>query len=465
MANLLENLTFGIELELIAAWPRQLYGEGPQFSAVQAIHLALLGAGVAVTSKEPGWEDRHDEFRHWGLKPDLIRLSAAETAAVPKNYVVESVELASRRFDFYCDDWRGEIKPVIDVVARLDNVGARFFTNSSTGLHVHVGNGDKSLPLRTAKNLMQLATAFERVIDTIHSTNRIAYTKIFRPEASTIGDFFHTPLSWFHLNNGKTQSGILYDWLGSIELARSIEALNNICSVSEPVCQDKGIWKRAYWGHNSSYNLDNLHLSHLGTIEFRQHAGTLDFLEILHWVMLTTSMIRYCSRAPVSAFLALCAHGIDGHFDLRDLLSAIECPADTVSYFARDEEDDETIGFLGNLLPLATVADLDELIAHNDVESSDRLSDEALREAVVANKHYGYASNVVHIPLEAIERYYTEAMDSVPERFDETSLLGSYDKEVIARALVWHRLSRKHKGEEADEEVHISSAPRLDAWI
>ncbi|KAK5687228.1 hypothetical protein LTS10_001366 [Elasticomyces elasticus] len=413
MANLLENLTFGIELELIAAWPRQLYGEGPQFSAVQAIHLALLGAGVAVTSKEPGWEDRHDEFRHWGLKPDLIRLSAAETAAVPKNYVVESVELASRRFDFYRDDWR----------------------------------------------------AFERVIDTIHSTNRIAYPKIFRPEASTIGDFFHTPLSWFHLNNGKTQSGMLYDWLGSIELARSIEALNNICSVSEPVCQEKGIWKRAYWGHNSSYNLDNLHLSHLGTIEFRQHAGTLDILEILHWVMLTTSMIRYCSRAPVSAFLALCAHGIDGHFDLRDLLSVIECPADTVSYFARDEEDDETIGFLGNLLPLATVADLDELIAHNDMESSDRLSDEALREAVVANKHYGYASNVVHIPLEAIERYYTEAMDSVPDRFDETSLLGSYDKEVIARALVWHRLSRNYKGEEADEEVHISSAPRLDAWI
>ncbi|KAK4899532.1 hypothetical protein LTR27_003265 [Elasticomyces elasticus] len=429
MANLLENLTFGIELELIAAWPRQLYGEGPQFSAVQAIHLALLGAGVAVTSKEPGWEDRHDEFRHWGLKPDLIRLSAAETAAVPKNYVVESVELASRRFDFYRDDWRGEIKRVIDVVARLDNVGARFFTNSSTGLHVHVGNGDKYLPLRTAKNLMQLATAFERVTDTIHSTNRIAYPKIFRPEASTIGDFFHTPLSWFHLNNGKTQRGMLYDWLGSIELARSIEALNKICSVSEP------------------------------------HAGTLDFLEILHWVMLTTSMIRYCSLAPVSAFLALCAHGIDGHFDLRDLLSAIECPADTVSYFARDEEDDETIGFLGNLLPLATVADLDELIAHNDVESSDRLSDEALREAVVANKHYGYASNVVHIPLEPIERYYTEAMDSVPDRFDETSLLGSYDKEVIARALVWHRLGRNYKGEEADEEVHISSASRPHAWI
>ncbi|KAK4963411.1 hypothetical protein LTR10_001040 [Elasticomyces elasticus] len=465
MANLLENLTFGIELELVAAWPRQLYGEGPQFSAVQAIHPALLGAGVAVTSKEPGWEDRHDEFRHWGLKPDLIRLSPAETAAVPQNYAVESVELASRRFDFYRDDWRGEIKRVIDAVARLDNVGARFFTNSSTGLHVHVGNGDRDLPLRTAKNLMQLATAFERVIDTIHSTNRIAYPKIFRPEASTIGDFFHTPLSWFHLNNGKTQSGMLYDWLGSIELARSIEALNKICSVSEPVRREKGILERIYWGHNSSYNLDSLHLSDLGKIEFRQHAGTLDFLEILHWVMLTTSMIRYCSGAPVSAFLALCAHGIDGHFDLRDLLSAIECPADTVSYFARDEEDDETIGFLGNLLPLAAVADLDELIAHNDVESSDRLSDEALREAVVANKYYGYTSNVVHIPLEAIERYYTEAMYSVPHRFDKTSLLGSEDKELLARALVWHRLSRNYKGEEDDEEVHISSASRLDAWI
>ncbi|KAK1069282.1 hypothetical protein LTR48_009509, partial [Friedmanniomyces endolithicus] len=94
-------------------------------------------AGVPVTLSEPGWEARAANFTHWQLKTDLIALSPAELAAFPRDsYTSESVELASRRFDFFHDDWRGEIKRVLDALRQLEqHPGARFFTNASTGLH------------------------------------------------------------------------------------------------------------------------------------------------------------------------------------------------------------------------------------------------------------------------------------------------------------------------------------------
>ncbi|KAK0251725.1 hypothetical protein LTS09_013185 [Friedmanniomyces endolithicus] len=463
----LQGLTFGVEIEVIAAWPRTVNPDHLIPSPLKAIYSQLTSAGVPVTLSEPGWEARAANFTHWQLKTDLIALSPAELAAFPRgSYTSESVELASRRFDFYHDDWRGEIKRVLQVLSQLEqNPGARFFTNASTGLHVHVADHDRGLPLRAAKNLLQLATAFERCFDALHAANRIAYPRVFSHDGggNSIGDFWCAPLSWFHRANGQTSADAnLYDWLAAIEDQPSLPALNTgICGLTEDIAEAGGMFHRTAYGHNSAYNLDNLypHFAgerYTGTLEFRQHAGTMDYLEVVHWIVLTTGMVRYCAAVEPVPFLTLCAYGVDRRVGLRGLLTAMQCPADTVGYFAQDDDDDDAeavIGFLGSGDVFSTAApvvleELDDLMAHNEVESSDRLVGAELRRAVVAEKDYGFdpAIEVCRPFEESIPRYYAEA--SLPgvvvlgERYVNVE-----EADSRARAGVWRRLASEYRGE------------------
>jgi len=407
----LQGLTFGVELEVVAAWPRTSNPDHPIPSPLKAIYSQLTSAGVPVTLSEPGWEARAANFTHWQLKTDLIALSPAELAAFPRDsYTSESVELASRRFDFFHDDWRGEIKRVLDALRQLEqHLGARFFTNASTGLHVHVADHDRGLPLRAAKNLLQLATAFERCLDALHAANRIAYPRVFSHDGgNSIGDFWCAPLSWFHRRNGQTPAATaadsnLYDWLAAIEDQQSLPALNTgICGLTDEIAEAGGLFHRTAYGHNSAYNLDNLypHFAgerYTGTLEFRQHAGTMDFLEVVQWIVLTTGMVRFCAAVDPVPFLTLCAYGVDSRVGLRGLLTAIQCPADTVGYFAQDDDDDAeaVIGFLSSSGDMSSAApvvleELDDLMAHNEVEASERLDGAELRRAVIAEKDYRF---------------------------------------------------------------------------
>ncbi|KAK0853720.1 hypothetical protein LTR03_002682 [Friedmanniomyces endolithicus] len=459
----LQGLTFGVELGVVAAWPRTSNPDHPIPSPLKAIYSQLTSAGVPVTLSEPGWEARAANFTHWQIKTDLIALSPAELAAFPRDsYTSESVELASRRFDFHHDDWRGELKRVLDALSQLEtNTGARFFTNASTGLHVHVADHDRGLPLRTAKNLLQLATALERCLDTLHAANRIAYPRHFSSDGNSIGDFWCAPLSWFHRRNGQTPAAgsNLYDWLAAIEDQATLPALNTgICGVTDAIAEANGMFQRAPYGHNSAYNLDNLypHFAgerYTGTLEFRQHAGTVDFLEVVQWILLTTSMVRYCAAVGPVPFPTLCAYGVDRRVGLRELLSAVQCPAETVRYFAQDDDGDEVIGFLGGGDDVSAAApvvleELDDLMAHNEVESSDRLVGAELRRAVIAEKDYGFdaAIKVCRPFEERIPRYYAEA--SLPavvvlgERYVNVE-----EADSRARAGVWRRLASEYRGE------------------
>ncbi|KAK0278530.1 hypothetical protein LTR35_009269 [Friedmanniomyces endolithicus] len=448
----LQGLTFGVEHEVVAAWPRTA---SPSPSASQAGRpappISPTGSSKPTSSPSPP--------PNWPPSP-------AELAAFPRDsYTSESVELASRRFDFFHDDWRGEIKRVLDALRQLEqSPGARFFTNASTGLHVHVADHDRGLPLRAAKNLLQLATAFERCLDALHATNRIAYPRVFSHDGgNSIGDFWCAPLSWFHRSNGQTSADSnLYDWLAAIEDQPSLPALNTgICGLTDEIAEAGGLFHRTAYGHNSAYNLDNLypHFAgerYTGTLEFRQHAGTMDFLEVVQWIVLTTSLVRYCAAVDPVPFLTLCAYGVDSRVGLRGLLTAIQCPADTVSYFAQDDDDDAeaVIGFLSSSGDMSSAAapvvleELDDLMAHNEVEASERLVGPELRRAVIAEKDYGFdpAIQVCRPFEETVPRYYAEA--SLPgvvvlgERYVDVE-----EADSRARAGVWRRLASEYRGE------------------
>ncbi|KAF2765757.1 hypothetical protein EJ03DRAFT_197378 [Teratosphaeria nubilosa] len=256
------NLTFGIELEFVcitdtAGFPNCRVGVDGLSHAGTAIFDSLREAGIPVTGYESDDEELGPvpEYSLWRVESDSCSLSRAELGACPAHCIVETVKLSSRKFHFYREDWRAEIQAVLDVLAHLEAKGARFITNHTTGMHVHVGlaGPEGEVPLRTAKNVMQLATAFERCFDQLHSIDRIAYPVRFET------GWYHTPLSWWHQRNGKTApESMLYDWLASIEDQQTYADLGSICTLSEALKHQsirEGTCLDAASGHNSTPQL------------------------------------------------------------------------------------------------------------------------------------------------------------------------------------------------------------------
>ncbi|KAK4539515.1 hypothetical protein LTR36_010860 [Oleoguttula mirabilis] len=426
------NLTFGVELEFICVYPPGCFDNcvpnpgdlvedsvGMVRAAGAVIYHAFRRAGIPATGHECLDDDSTcDAASHsrWRVEDDCCDPSVSESTVIPEGFITEDVELSSRKFDFNRDDWRSEIKAVLDILAGLEasSKGCRFITNESTGFHVHIGNGDEKIPLRAAKNVYQLATAFERCFDLLHTAPRITPPKIDGPWF-----FLYAPPSFFHCHNGACGTGkykaMMYDWLASIEERESYEGLGRLFQVRR---EEMSAAYPVTHGHNSAYNFDNLFASRIRheetltkTIEFRGHTGTLDFLEIVTWVLLTTQMVKYGHEAGDVEMLALCAHGVDLDFELRDVLSAIGCHPELIAHYMNEED------MIAGILPSGDTAvagsgalqHFMSLSFTNEYEQLDRSGD-AARKAVMDQKDYGFdaSANIVRIPVDAIEQMYED---------------------------------------------------------
>lgn len=470
------NLTFGIELELICVYPPDCFKhhdpcpperdeDGVLRSAGPAVYYAIRKAGILATGYEDLEEDINDDapsHSRWRVETDVCDASDAELLVIPENFHVEDIELSSRKFDFFRDDWRSEIKAVLDVLNELETMsgGCRFITNESTGFHVHIGNGDEKIPLRAAKNVFQLATAFERCFDLLNTAPRIT------PPTDDDRFFLYAPPSFFHLHNGDNvkqgHKAMMYDWLATVEERETYEGLGSLFQVRAKKSLPH-LSSRVQSGHSSAYNFDNL-FPHYSledsdltkTIEFRCHTGTLDILEIVAWVLLCTQMVKYSHEATDIEHLAFCAHGVDTDFGLRDVLSAIGCHPELIAHYLHEE--DMVAGLLADSIHAAGEREIEELLpltATNEVEQLDRSGDVA-RKAVMDKKDYGFRSsvNIVRIPAEAIARLSQESYIELirTEEFD-TSLESHEERVSKAKAAVYRHLAKMYNGEFSDAEV------------
>ncbi|KAK4896393.1 hypothetical protein LTR27_005605 [Elasticomyces elasticus] len=429
-------LPFGIELEFLAIFPTSIVWPNPQYSddisggCGAAIYYALVRAGISATgwqSEDEGFQDDAAPYTRWSIETDCLSLSPAEEALLPEGFEMESIELASRIFDFRSSDWLDEIRTLLEVLARLElQTGCRFITNASTGLHVHVGNGANSkVPLHTAKNVLMLLMAFERCFDEIHTANRIGF-----PEACDL-NFSRAPLSFFHTHNDSTADATLFDWLANIAQKSTHHSLGSLFYLPGGNAVFTGIVEKRTYGHNSSVNIENLFEDEemqryegqlTGTIEFRQHTGTLDLLDIVAWVSLTVRLVDYSAEVSDTDMLTLCARGVDLSFGLKDVLTAIGCHADLLTHYCEDGTLGlGTIGTAANALPSSK---LDPLLAQNEIEQAQR-SDPRAVHAIIDTKNYGLeeAVNVVSVTLAATQRYLQVATSNVSSSFAPGTML------------------------------------------
>ena len=396
-------------------------GSGP------AIWKALVEKGIPATGWEPLDDDIQDDapsHSRWRVESDWLHLSEDEESLRPDFHVVEAVEISSRKLRFFSDNWRAEIAAVLEVLRDVENRGCRFITNGSTGLHIHIGrDGGESIPLRVAKNVFQLCTAFERLIDELHASQWISV-----PEEISERHCYY-PLSFFHTYGPEysaekyTKSSLLLDRLQRIEQAQTYEDIGSFFTIERP---EIGLHEVVTTGHNSIVNFDNLfpcpelgrfaqHLT--GTIEFRQHTGTLDYLDIIAWVTLTCQMVEYCSKTAASDFLDLIIRGVDPKYTLDDFLHAVHCFEDVHDHY----RNGAVIGVLGegsHLTGSRVETSVDALIEQNDHECEARASRTFVKAAIdrkYSTGLYGIDSAVskVSLPMSIVDPEFEKAIVSV----------------------------------------------------
>lgn len=403
----MDTLTFGIELEFICVRPETLFDpyvdppydgcEGDR-GAGPAIWAALNRNGIPSVGWEDDWEPIPTHSR-WRVEDDKLFLSEEEQKLLPDGWEADNIEISSRKLRFGDASWREELAAVLQVLREVESRGCRFITNASSGLHVHVGfSNGVIVPLRVAQNVFQLFTAFERLIDELHASQRVAL-----PEDTSERHVYY-PLSFFHTYGAAfdpskgAKSSLLLDRLYNIEVARSYEDLGSFFNLERP---EIGIGVQQHiCGHNSSVNFDNLfpkpeldrYPENLtGTIEFRQHTGSLDYLDIMAWTTLVCRTVLYCYEAPSATLLDLMIRGVDPGFTLGDFLTAIGRPADVRDHYLNNG------GSVIGVLPVNSNAEASQidptacaLIEQNDHECEERASVEHVRAAIEKKSRAGF---------------------------------------------------------------------------
>lgn len=196
-------------------------------------------------------------------------------------YYISSIELVSRKFRYHQDSWEAEIRQALVAIYALEqSPDFKLITNEECGFHVHVGNSVSRVPLDTAKELAKFVTAFEPQIEALHATHRVASFDHYCMNKSPL--YMNLANAHFLLGvNALTMQG----WLQRIDGCTSFAQLASVFSFPGP---NQG-WVSD--GKQSAYSFDQLFVDRMqrrtriiNTIEFRQHAGTLDLSTILNWV-------------------------------------------------------------------------------------------------------------------------------------------------------------------------------------
>jgi hypothetical protein len=387
------DMTFGIELEFIVAFPKNFFN--PE-DAIAAISRALVAAGIDSTGHEKYDEDAEifsnkPEFSQWTVKREFgLFLSDTERAILNhRETSTLGVEISSRKLS-YAEDWKAEVQTVLMVLYNFNRSGVKLITNATTGFHIHVGFGDGSVPLRTAKSVLQLCTAFEDRLDVLYATDRI---DVDCEASADNGAHFNAGLSWHFQNNKVTDFGSnVFHWLVSIEEAKSHQQLGaffkNLCSFDINLVTN---------AHYSTVNMDNLymdgdsifcHFEPMGTIEFRQHHGTLVLSEIMAQIELKRTIVTWCHFATDLQFLQLCSKDSDPDFTLKSLCQAIGARPELIQLyedtFSAAAEHAEMIRYHTALATLAAGKsdELGDLELQSSVESYLRSNKTAVRNEI-----------------------------------------------------------------------------------
>ncbi|MCJ1318894.1 hypothetical protein MMC15_004226 [Xylographa vitiligo] len=306
------EITFGVEVECVLRMTKDQYSENEarfkesphsyknsfSNSSYASIFEVLSTAGIPINigyqdPLDDSWNDR------WTIKEDSsIEAFEAHGGNIP-DHEYKNLELVSRILPL-TDESLEEIE------AEIQNIRTRYtlITNESTGLHVHVGDGNRGFALQTLKRFSILVITFEHIIESIHPDARISVDGMQQCKRS----------SWGTRN--------IHDISSTVEECQSFEELRTLMN---PELTKK-----------YAYNFGNLSLTEYlpkMTIEFRQHEGVVDPERITNWAKFVTGLVNFSHAVSTAQHVWLwMTYSRDQTYTVLDLMKAIG-RGDLVSYY------------------------------------------------------------------------------------------------------------------------------------
>ncbi len=217
----------------------------------------------------------HARFNRWTVSTDgTIDFRNPQGLPLGHGEVEVPIELQTRKLPLSL----ASLEEVSHVLRLLESQFS-IRTNSSTGLHVHIGNaaGTPGQPfwLSTLKNLASLVTVCAPIIEQIHPPWRIDNGACLSP-LDCFGDA--------HADEWELMSKI--NWIPDIEGLTQFMAGGGD--------ESDTLFDMTPW---FAYNFLQVREGGYGTVEFRQHEGTIDFLRVKAWVLFCAGCVRWASKA------------------------------------------------------------------------------------------------------------------------------------------------------------------------
>lgn len=191
----------------------------------------------------------------------------------------------------------------------------RVHTPPTCGLHVHVGNGREGFTVPTLQNLAAFLWTFEPQLASLQPRHRQGskYCQSMRQRAN-ISVYFP-------------------DLVRGIRKIYSLSNVRNLVALVRPTDDSLPIQNSNHFFRFMSYNFQNLVVDGgKKTVEFRQFEGTMNSVDVGHWIRVCCGIVHYCKELDMFTmmeFLRLSALRKQSHknrMDLGELLTRVGLP-------------------------------------------------------------------------------------------------------------------------------------------
>ncbi|KAI9793596.1 MAG: hypothetical protein M1833_000741 [Piccolia ochrophora] len=327
------NYTFGVEVEFFAAMNFEVFRHTKFEDLRQLIGQRIaelkpheLPVTVPATKDLEEDEKTGTDYGKWTVTQDTSIEPDDETAF--DYYECQCVELISPIYWLHGSHWRDHFRAIFSPNKRGATRDPEMYleVNTSAHLHVHVGLADRGLSFRTIRNLAILVIIFEKEVDKVLA-DHMGYVN----ETTWAKSHVHNPAFKGRSLEGKC----LEIW----KCKRTQEIIDTMCPIPPNVPDENDpSWRRLY-----KYNFMSL-ASSKRTIEFRQHEGTLNAEEMVHWVQFVTSLVGLAHAIEDDDLKSLILHNtlesglpvnISDLLVFLHVISDAPLPLDTVTFFAR----------------------------------------------------------------------------------------------------------------------------------
>jgi len=283
-------------------WRSWAFGPTRRRYDVEALHIAreLIQESIAAGHEVPDTKvcedkDTMADYTTWQLVRDhsLVALDGDEKTALLTSIGVRCFQHAdwdTHGIEFVSPPYlQADIHlleaHVSSLLSSLHTASSHITTTKTCGLHVHIGLPDGSrLPIFALRNLALLSIAYEIHLSLLHPSHRGDSTLA---NDITSNKFAHFYAEFEDARDEQDRDGKIFE-----STAKSFEDIRGRIYPFHPV-KDPYEHLASLMGPRASFiNWTRISARDAATIEFRQHDGSLDEVEIGHWVRFCLAFVQ-----------------------------------------------------------------------------------------------------------------------------------------------------------------------------